>query len=480
MLKKIKHPITNYLSIFYMIAVLTFIVGLYIFGKNKSILLVNLFFSIIQFIWVLKIILRDYNKLSDIQSLLLPFATFNLAFLLLSQLHGFDYLFRSTDFRVGFPFGNYMDFYSAIVYSFTVDGIKLLFQTGYYPFSILCARLFGYLIGLSSENLNFSGFKPFIFYTFIYLSCLLPLIYYIKSIFRDNKIARNIFIFIVVTSYPLLFLYERGNLVIFSVLLLTLSLRYELCRPKLFLLFLSLLISIKLVNVIFIILLFNKPLKDKLIGLLYFVAIQFTSVLILNCLQGELNLSILDLKTLFLNATIKPAYVFSDSIKIFATSGLDSMRLAIVYLNSNLFADGGLPFNIKLFYILPSALLILIYCSISYYKKLINPKILIIFIYVTLALFHPTYADYSLTLLLPLIVYLISDFQCNKKLINLLLILFLSIGILPIMEIQCCGGQIIPGRVVFLTIKSFIYPLVYILILFNLFSDLLFFKKERV
>ena len=123
-------------------------------------------------------------------------------------------------------------------------------------------------------------------YLIFFIACFAPIaIKLARSSISNN--TKFYFVAITFLSYPVLFLYERGNYVLITFFLLQIYFLTKHTRLKLIML--SLIFSLKLLNLIFIPLLFKKSGKQALQVIGLSCAIQLTSILVLSFIYGHLG-----------------------------------------------------------------------------------------------------------------------------------------------------------------------------------------------
>jgi|GEM_PF-6873567 len=186
--------------------------------------------------------------------ILKPVFFFNLVIVVLFYYAGFEFGFPRNEFKIGFTYGNFWDYYFQ---SLTVaEGTFEAINTGYFPFSYALAKLFTFLSGwrLGYHNIRQATIVIYTVYLMVFLS---PLILLGREIIIANRLKGDGVFFLVVflaICYPILFVVERGNYAIVSFFFLSLMLYfYDRGKHGWCAMCAGFLIALKVVNVVFVI-----------------------------------------------------------------------------------------------------------------------------------------------------------------------------------------------------------------------------------
>lgn len=433
--------------------------------------------SILILIFVYKYLFKKtvlgFDGADFFNEILLPIFIFNVGMVLLSNFNSYEQHLPQGFFHVGFPFGNYTDFYASALWSFNKDGQNFLFSTGYYPLTLAIANLTGYMMGLTTVMQSLTGSRPFFVYLMFFFLALIPLLNLLRNIFykNNNKTQLLLAVMLLLTSYPVLFTFERGNLSIVTMIFLTLTLLFWDRSKKVALIFVALLVSLKLINVIFIVFLFGRTRKELFYFAFTFATIQIVTLFAFKLFGSGLLINFDTVRLLITNVT--GGVVFSNSIKLFATSGVEAFMLAIKHSWFNIVVDGGGDFNsVRKLILLLGGILVATYFirQLLIVKNNFNITEALIYLILVICLFHPLAADYNLIILLPLMFKYYSGIQTLNEffIAKLLALILMPLSYFPFLNVVCCGGQEIPGRYVFLTLKSFLLPFIIVVILLTM------------
>ena len=186
--------------------------------------------------------------------ILKPVFFFNLVIVVLFYYAGFEFGLPRNEFKVGFTYDNFWDFYFQ---SLTVaEGTFEAINTGYFPFSYALAKLFAFLSGwkLGFHNIRQATIVIYVVYLVVFLS---PLVLLAREVIIANRLNGDRVVFLgmfLAICYPILFVVERGNYAIVSFFFLSLMLyfynrgKHGWCAACA-----GFLISLKVVNLVFVI-----------------------------------------------------------------------------------------------------------------------------------------------------------------------------------------------------------------------------------
>jgi hypothetical protein len=194
------------------------------------------------------------QKAEDVVEILKPVFFFNLVIVVLFYYAGFEFGFPRNDFKVGFTYDNFADFYYQSITA--VEGTFEAINTGYFPFSYAIAKLFAFLAGWRPGFHNIRQGTIVIYFVFLVVF-LSPLILLAREIVVANRIRGEAIFFLslfLAICYPILFAVERGNYAIISFFFLSLMLYfYSRGRHGWCAVCAGLLVSLKVVNLLFVI-----------------------------------------------------------------------------------------------------------------------------------------------------------------------------------------------------------------------------------
>lgn len=411
---------------------------------------------------------------------------FNLTLLIVAYFSSLGTGIRAPFFRIGSNFDNFPDFYwvSYMVILNGQQGIHaLLAPNSYWPFSILISNLFGMFLDWD-ENYVIFNTKAFMIYIFYFILCMSSLFLMIQEkiincIDKKNRLFFGyIFILIIITSYPFIFAFERGNYVLVSLFFLALALNYYDKSKTKSALFLGLFMGAKILNLIFLPFLFvHYRRRHIFLCLSLFIAIQFFA---LNFLLKSIDYGYFP--TFFINilaAPISSNISINDGQKVFGYASIDAMRAAVYLMYNNIIVD----INSENFYFTLIQLIIGLFTLILYYVRAnkridyIDHGLLLVIIPI---LFHPLSADYSLVLIFPLIIlFFIKEWQpLDSYIMKFVLATLIIMNMLPF-HLVYCFGSIELGRLVGVSIKNFVLPIVYAIIIFLIIKKQSITRKEH-
>jgi hypothetical protein len=448
------------------------------FNKNINYWL-PLFFSICTLLTIYAFLKNKFNYFStqDSRSKYNPIIfvlIWNILSLYLNRINGYDLSLKGHSFHISYMFGNFTDFWAASVFLNTFDGQKLMFTTGYYPFALGIANIFNIIIGFNVHN-TVPMSRQYIWFIIYFIICYSAIFYYIYIKNKDNdglKWAPYLVSAFVLTSYPFFVNYERGNYAIITFFLLTLAFINFDKDNKLSSIFITILLSLKILNIIFIPLFFYcKKRISVLSAFLIILLLELISFWFLSTTTADPFIFKDYISQLIGNLTSSGIFNFTNAQKIIGTSSLESLRLSIMYLYENRILDGGdINKPLNLVYAFLFLLTITSFCLKN--KKnitsenLINLSLLCI---IAAMLFHPMFADYNIIFILPFLIRMI--YKQNLNQLSFLLVLYFMILVdYPLALIGCCGGERIDGRFVSLTIKPFVFVPISLMIIYYLFK----------
>lgn len=342
-----------------------------------------------------------------------PILYFNIIIITLYYVSRYNFNLPINEFRVGFTYDNFWDFYFAI--KTYVEGNFANSGAGYFPLT--------YLISKTFSIVSYSQVEPFLIsnrligWYFVYLLIFLsPTILFIKNIKKTLGFDFEqtfIVVFFILTSYPFLFIIERGNYVLISYFFLSLFvLFFKESKSNAAVIFLTFLINLKVLNFIYIIFLI-KYLRNKwkvfvatsvtinILSLIYLFKFDFSKWLLFKIsflapLQG------------IFPSLFPESFVVTDGGRLQGMSFVDNIRLLVVTLinNNRMNATTNIP-SIELI-----LTLIGIGIAVFYFYRARNQtnwrEDLLVLSTLPLA-FHSGSADYNLLLVMPIVLLYVEE-----------------------------------------------------------------------
>ena len=402
--------------------------------------------------------------------------SFNITLLILAYYASYETGVKAPFFKIGFYFDNFRDFYfnSYIITIHEKQGIHDIIANGYYPFSLLLAKFFGGLLDWGQKDLVHNT-KSFFIYILYFLLCISPIIFLIKDKIIENIEYKNrtIYAYIVIlffiTSYPFLFAFERGNYALVSLFFITFALiHFEKDETK-SVIYLCLFLSLKLVNIAFLPFLFlHYKRKHIVMCLSMFIVLQMLSLFFL---MQSIDIGFItdSFKDMLKAASFGSSFALSDTDKAICTSSIDTMR-AIFYLTyNNITTDTVSENNFLKLFLISLGLLVLVLYYIRSYKRVnyIEHGILLIIVPI---LFHSNSVDYTMVLLFPFtILYLVKKWQqIDVYIAKFLITTYLIMNMFPFHFIH--HGAVDLGRFVGASMKNFMLPVVFVMIIYMLIA----------
>jgi hypothetical protein len=194
------------------------------------------------------------EKANGLIDTLKPVLYFNLVIVVLFYYAGFEFGFKRNDFKVGFTYSNFWDFYYQALTA--AEGTFEAINTGYFPFSYAISKLFAVLAGWKPgfHNIRSGTILIYVGFLIVFLS---PLVLLAREIVVSKRLRGETVFFLALflaICYPILFAVERGNYAIISFFFLSLMLYFynrgnlgwcAVCA--------GFLVSLKVVNLLFIV-----------------------------------------------------------------------------------------------------------------------------------------------------------------------------------------------------------------------------------
>jgi hypothetical protein len=193
-----------------------------------------------------------HRQASSWVDILKPVFFFNLVIVVLFYYAGFEFGFPRNDFKIGFTYSNFWDFYYQSLTA--AEGTFETINTGYFPFAYAISKLFAFLSGWKPgfHNIRQGTVVIYCIYLLVFLS---PLVLLAREIVLYNRIRGDAVFFLglfLAICYPILFAVERGNFAIISFFFLSLMLYfYNRGKHGWCAVCAGFLVSLKIVNVLF-------------------------------------------------------------------------------------------------------------------------------------------------------------------------------------------------------------------------------------
>lgn len=352
-------------------------------------------------------------RAESLWQLLKPIFYFNLAIVILFYLGRFEFGLASNDFKVGFTYGNFWDFYfQALTVS---DQTYKAANTGYFPFAYAISKLFAFLGGWRNGLYEVNGtmIRLYVVYLLLFLSPMILLIQEMKKSCKLDQERTWLLGIFVVVSYPFLFAVERGNFAIVSFFFLALmAYFYQRGQLRYCAVAGALLLSVKLLNIIFLLFLIRRCRKYWREFLLVFAGVSLLSLIYLFGFDYQkwaiFKLALLSpLQGLFPDL-FKESFVVTDGGRLQGMTSIDSFRVLLKTLvtNATMNATTNIPVLDAVLMLVGVALLAFFYLRCA--RNASWQEELIIVLCVVMA-FHSGAAEYNLLLLLVPLAYLAGE-----------------------------------------------------------------------
>lgn len=396
------------------------------------------------------------NNIKNIIDALEPVIFFNIFIIIANYypIFAFDPLYL----KVGLTWGNFSDFFANSASVIGEEKGQLLRTTGYFPLSEVIAYIIAYILGWN-KSINVMWWAK-TFYVIIFVGLyIIPTYKLFKTLFLENSAKQGRILSIVglLVIYPTIFVFERGNYVLFTYFFLLLAIKFYVDKQFEISIFLfALLASLKLFNLIFFIfVILNFKCRLIIRCFIYFVLIFFISLILRNYLiGGNTEFDILrDLKSI-----LGSGFSFTDPQKVFISS-IESIRVAFytVIFNS-LDAISSITRGVSLAYaVLAAASFILFFWQ---RREIKDWRIDLLYLILLPVVFHHSSADYSLILLLLPATYLAVNFNEHKQVLRYYFCTLLLLKVVPLLKLT-----LVPNGFLAISLGNIIYPLCFIFIL---------------
>lgn len=389
-----------------------------------------------------------------------PVLFFNLVIVVLFYYAGFEFGFKRNDFKVGFTYSNFWDFYYQALTA--AEETFETVNTGYFPFSYAISKFFAVLAGWRPGFHNIRSGTVLIYFIFL-MVFLSPLVLLAREIvvskrFRGEKVFfLGLFLAI---CYPVLFAVERGNFVIISFFFLALML-YFYNRGKLgwCTVCAGLLVSLKVVNLLFVVFVLRYCFRQ--LGLFLGVVVSVT----VGSLIALFGFNV-DKWAVFKYALVAPfghmvpdvvqqVFVATDGGKLQGgAAGIEAFRVllrTLIYsVNANLTSDIAI-WNL---FLLAAGFVFFVYFYVRCRKTADWLDEVMVLTTIPL-LFHSASAEYNLLLLMPALMLIASR---ETSLYHNMLLRFSGLFLMLSGGIVIALVRVDSGQFNSVTPKSFLVP----------------------
>ena len=361
-----------------------------------------------------------FKKFFNIESLhecLSWIAALNALFIVCFVVLNYEVGIPKNYLKVGFTYSNFWDFYYQLL--LVAEESYKTISTGYLPLSWAISAFFSRLDGWEGSSPNISKYT--IAYYFLFFSiCISPLLLVIQRTVYRVRDFKGVLIASLFfgTTYPMLFVFERGNFVLVSFFALCLALYFfHLKQKHLSTIFFAVFFSLKLVNAVL------------LVTFCRFFGVRRTAFLVLYCILIEVlaTLYVFDGDitqiVIFSAALLAPfqgllvdaqqtSFIVTDGGRLQGMTSWDNLRVILRVLINDIRINET---TVKPFMNFGYNLCLL--CGFVYYfAKNLTPSNIYLEIIAVLCLvfaFHSGSAEYNLILLYPPLILLMSD--CKFK-----------------------------------------------------------------
>lgn len=356
----------------------------------------------------------------------------------------------------------FMDFYNPLSWSIKNDAY-LAWKSVYPPINFIFLKFISYrfeIISINPFELRNSNTKLSYIIMLIYLSIIIYS--FTCNKFNTFKIRENIlFSMLIVISTPVLFAIERGNLVVFSLLFLTLYINSRNRINELFCLIF--LMNIKPYFVILLIAKANKKYKDY----------KFVFFAILFCALVSM------LTGLFVDFNI---FNFIENYLGFGKSGVMPAQDILMLPSSinALSSYGSIDKKIHSFQAFLTALKIVNYCAIIFLiylavNKNLNFEELLLLLIILITNFSTSVGGYSYIFYIPIIPIILSNKLYKKLIIYIAIIFIFPLDLISIYGMECpnqsifsyLGQDVITNQICKFSAGSVIRPICNFLLMCN-------------
>lgn len=367
--------------------------------------------------------------------------------------------------KIGFWYGNFNDFFNA-AWVARRHGILEHISTGYFPFSPLMAQISARLLDWEGKDTLLRNGKFLMVYSIYFLLCVSPVFYMLwdRIIKRVEGGHRPLYAFLMVlfmmTSYPFIFAFERGNYALVSLFFLSLSLIYFERSKMKSVIYLSLFFSIKVLNLVFLLFLFKHYRRRQyILSFGIFVLVQLLSLMLMGKMNVEFILN--SFKGMY-DAIFASGLVFNDEVKITASSGVEALRTIVYLTYNNITSDIASENRIVKPFLMAAGLI-----SLAFYYLRARGRVNYIehgmMLLLVPLLFHSNAADYTNMLLVPFtVLYFVSEWgRSDVYVLKFMLATYITMNMFPFHIIGDWVGRPLGG-----SIKAFIMPVLFAMIIY--------------
>jgi len=187
-----------------------------------------------------------FKRHQSVLEALKPVLLINIFLLYIFYISRYELHLPINYFRVGFTYDNFWDFYYQLLNA--ANASYKTVSSGYLPLSQAISKFFALICDWNSSIPNLSR-KTISVYLIFYVVCISPILLFLKDFKKEVDSYYYILFFLILSSYPFIFCFERGNFVLISFFFLTLSLYFFSRKNHIAaILFLSFFFSLKVFN----------------------------------------------------------------------------------------------------------------------------------------------------------------------------------------------------------------------------------------
>lgn len=343
------------------------------------------------------------------------------------------------------PIDSFMDFYNTLYWSFSSDKYTT-WQSIYTPFTFLLSKFFTYF-GVNDLESGSIGYRnsnselAYLLLIFTIIGVILNTLIFKKLKLVNGNVETISLFFVLLFTFPVIFVFERGNLIIISYVLLCLSLLFDKHKG----IFFVLAISIKQYLAIILIpyfLKFNKKIKFIILIAVGFFIINFLSAVIIND-----NKSYLFLKNMLIFGTNNYSVNLLEKAWLTSTFGsIDAMLFGYPPLLRLINTETLIFLQIISSLVKLLLLIIATYCLyVTYkYRNLIDINVIIFQFLLFTMVITDSLGPYSPILLMAYIPYIIKEFKSHK-------FIYLSVALLSPFDFIVPGQSFISEELSYLS-----------------------------
>lgn len=341
----------------------------------------------------------------------------NLLFFFLSYLYQYEVGGPASMFKIGFTYGNFWDFYYQLLLA--ADKSYHTIATGYLPFAWFFSQLFASIDGWTGEGPQIYASTKLLYFGVFAVSMSPFLLFWGETRRLFDNDTSILLLVLVALSYPIVFVFERGNFVILSFFFLSLALySYWKGRKSLSVVLFSLFFSLKVTNLILMVTFIRFfGIKRWAIALVIIFVVQLVSLYYVTggvsqwAMFAEALLAPLQGMLSVLNVTptasgFSVPYIVTDGARLQGMTSVDTIRALFNALANDIRLNMiGITPGLNMFYNLLGLGGIIYYFINNRSPRDLNQEVIAILSLLMLA--HSGSAEYNLILLYPSAIILI-------------------------------------------------------------------------